>query len=85
MYSISQAKVETVLKDDKKNHKIQSLDWHRKYGLFSCSNENYIQEWDIQSSSVRNKYNINITTNNKQGNKVSAIRIVPHNQVSECF
>ncbi|XP_045457412.1 WD repeat-containing protein 43 [Melitaea cinxia] len=80
LYSISQAKVETVLKDDKKNHKIQSLDWHRKYGLFSCSNENYIQEWDIQSSSVRNKYNINITTNNKQGNKVSAIRIVPHNQ-----
>ncbi|CAH2098916.1 unnamed protein product [Euphydryas editha] len=80
LYSISQAKVETVLKDDKKNYKIQSLDWHRKYGLFSCSNDNYIQEWDIQKSTIRNKYNINIATNNKQGNKVSAIRIVPHNQ-----
>ncbi|XP_046974360.1 WD repeat-containing protein 43 [Vanessa cardui] len=80
LYSISQAKVETVLTDPKLKNKIQSLDWHRKYGLFSCTNDNFVQEWDIESSTVRNKYNVNIASKNKQSNKVSAIRIVPHNQ-----
>ncbi|CAH0718606.1 unnamed protein product, partial [Brenthis ino] len=80
LYSVSQAKVETVLTDDNNKNKVQTLDWHKKYGLFSCTGDNFIQEWDLQSSKVRDKYNINVSSTSKQGNKVSAIRIVSHSQ-----
>uniref|UniRef100_S4PTE4 WD-repeat protein n=3 Tax=Pararge aegeria TaxID=116150 RepID=S4PTE4_9NEOP len=80
IYSVSQAKVETVLNQKDNNNKVVTLDWHRKYGLFSCTVNNLVQEWDLQSGSVRNKYNIKVVGINKQGNKISAIRIVPHNQ-----
>lgn len=82
LYSVAQAKVETVLTDDNNKNKVQTLDWHKKYGLFSCTGNNFVQEWDLQSSKVRDKYNINVSSTSKQGNKVSAIRIVPHSQVS---
>lgn len=81
LYSVSQAKIETVLTDSN-NNRVLTLDWHKKYGMFSCTSDNYVQEWDLQSSKVKNKYSINVTSTIKQGNKVSAIRIVPHNQVN---
>lgn len=81
LYSVSQAKIETVLTNTDSN-KIQSLDWHKKYGLFSCTANNIVYEWDLQESKVKCSYNVNVSSNIKQGNKVSAIRIVPHNQVT---
>lgn len=62
--------------------RVVTLDWHRKYGLFSCTASSSVQEWDLKSGAVSNKYNVKVTGVNKQGNKISAIRIVPHNQVS---
>ncbi|KAF9813087.1 hypothetical protein SFRURICE_000047 [Spodoptera frugiperda] len=40
IYSVSQAKVETVLSNENSHSGITSLDWHSKYGLYSCSKEN---------------------------------------------
>ncbi|CAG9573028.1 unnamed protein product [Danaus chrysippus] len=82
IYSVSQAQIETVLTDKGNaiHSRVQSLDWHRKYGLFSCTSDSHVWEWDLESSCVRNKYNIHVYSKNKQGNKISAIRIVPHNQ-----
>ncbi|XP_072933993.1 WD repeat-containing protein 43 [Epargyreus clarus] len=83
IYSVSQAKVETVLSNqnsDGYNNKITSLDWHKKYGLYSCNGDNYVYEWDLQSASVKSKYNVNVAGKNKQGNAVSAIKIVPHSE-----
>lgn len=85
IYSVAQAKVETVLSIHKNNEqhskKVQSVDWHQNYGLFSCSSDNIVYEWNLQSSNVRNKYNINVASNNKQSSKVSSIKLIPHNQV----
>ncbi|XP_045781025.1 WD repeat-containing protein 43 [Maniola jurtina] len=78
IYSVSQAKLETVL--NHKDSKVASLDWHRKYGLFSCTVNNFVQEWNLQSGTVSHKYNVKIVGTNKEANKISAIRIVPHNQ-----
>ncbi|XP_052742749.1 WD repeat-containing protein 43 [Bicyclus anynana] len=80
IYSISEAKVETVLNQKDNNSKMVALDWHRKYGLFSCTANSVVQEWDLQSGKTRNKYNVKVVAANKQGSKISAIRIVPHNQ-----
>lgn len=89
IYSVAQAKVETVLSIHKNNEqhskKVQAVDWHRNYGLFSCSTDNIVYEWNLQSSNVRNKYNINVASNNKQSSKVSSIKIIPHNQVCYFF
>ncbi|CAG5059940.1 unnamed protein product [Parnassius apollo] len=83
LYSVAQAKVETVLIDQKSNeihnNKIKTLDWHRKYGLYSCTGDNVVHEWDLQAASVKNKYNINVDSKSKQTNGVSAIKIIPHN------
>ncbi|XP_045533297.1 WD repeat-containing protein 43 [Pieris brassicae] len=82
LYSVSQAKVETVLENEKQTKKIQSLDWHRKYGLFSCSVDSHVIEWDLGMSSVKHTYNVSMRTKLKQVNKASGIKIVPHNQDS---
>ncbi|CAH2987314.1 unnamed protein product [Chilo suppressalis] len=81
LYSVTQAKVENVISDSKQsNRNITTLDWHRRYGLYSCSKSGQAIEWDLQSGKVRNKYNVTID-NGKQGS-VSAIKIVPHKQNS---
>ncbi|CAK1549357.1 unnamed protein product [Leptosia nina] len=80
LYSVTQAKVESVLENEKHSRKVQALDWNRKYGLFSCSVDSYVIEWDLGSSSVKQTYNVSIRSKLKQVNKVSAIKIVPHNQ-----
>lgn len=82
IYSVSQAKVENVL-EDKSNNNIVALDWHRKYGLYSSNKSGFVFEWELQSGTVRNKYNVTVDSNNKQGNVASSIKIVPHNQVSQ--
>lgn len=64
------------------NNAITSLDWHRKYGLFSSNKEGFIHEWDLRGASLRNKYNVVYDSKNKQASKVSAIKIIPHIQVS---
>ncbi|XP_049882191.1 WD repeat-containing protein 43 [Pectinophora gossypiella] len=85
IYSVAQAKVETVLEE--KNNEINrncitALDWSKKYGLYSCNKESLVYEWNLQSTTVRNKYNVNIENKNKQVCSVSAIKIIPHNQNS---
>ncbi|XP_026743401.1 WD repeat-containing protein 43 [Trichoplusia ni] len=80
VYSIAQAKVETVLNDTKTNSSVTTLDWNRKYGLYSCNKDNNVYEWELNNSSIRYKYNINCDNKSKHGNNVSAIKIVPHNQ-----
>ncbi|XP_068624441.1 WD repeat-containing protein 43 [Battus philenor] len=86
LYSIVQGKVETILTDQKSseihNNKVKCLDWHRKYGLYSCTSDNVVHEWDLQSASVRHKYNINVDNKSKQTSGVSAIKIIPHNEKS---
>lgn len=89
IYSVAQAKVESVL-DDKKNSEIHrngivAIDWNRKNGLFSCNKEGFLYEWDLQSAAVSYKYNLVVDSKNKQASTVSAIKIVPHNQVSDVF
>ncbi|KAJ2943199.1 hypothetical protein O0L34_g18909 [Tuta absoluta] len=82
IYSVAQAKVETVLEErnnEISRSSITSIDWHKKYGLYSVNKENVIVEWDLQSSNLRNKYNVNVDKS-KQANSISAIKIVPHNQ-----
>ncbi|XP_050555697.1 WD repeat-containing protein 43 [Spodoptera frugiperda] len=79
IYSVSQAKVETVLSNENSHSGITSLDWHSKYGLYSCSKENSVCEWDLQSSLIRYKYNVSVESKNKHGN-IRAIKIVPHKQ-----
>ncbi|XP_048488294.1 WD repeat-containing protein 43 isoform X2 [Plutella xylostella] len=84
IYSVSQAKVLTVLEDGK-NSEVQkcgvtSLDWHKNYGLFSSNKAGYVQEWNIGSGEISNKYNVIFDSKNKQASHVSAIKIVPHNQ-----
>lgn len=64
---------------------MNALDWNKKYGLFSCSKDNKVTEWDLQSASVRFKYNVYVENNIKQGNNVNAIKIIPHDQVSDHF
>ncbi|CAG9790156.1 unnamed protein product [Diatraea saccharalis] len=83
VYSVTQAKVENVISEDKQNlnQNITALDWHRRYGLYSSNKAGFVIEWDLHSGSVRNKYNV-IIDNSKQGNYVSAIKIVPHTQKS---
>lgn len=86
---MAQAKVETVL-EDRQNNEIQnsgitSLDWQRKYGLFSSNKEGFVHEWDLRGASVRNKYNVIFDSKNKQASIVSAIKIVPHSQVSKFY
>ncbi|KPJ02027.1 WD repeat-containing protein 43 [Papilio xuthus] len=84
LYSVEQGKVETVLVD-KKNHtnnKVKSLDWHRKYGLLSCTGDNSIQEWELESAKIRHRYKINVDNKNKQTSGVSAIKIIPHSEQS---
>ncbi|CAB3247231.1 unnamed protein product [Arctia plantaginis] len=78
IYSVAQNKIETVLSNETTQSGINTLDWHRKYGLYSCNKENQIYEWDLNSSSVRYKYNVNVDSKSKHGNNVSAIKIVPH-------
>ncbi|XP_021183408.3 WD repeat-containing protein 43 [Helicoverpa armigera] len=80
IYSVAQAKVETVLSNENTSTAISTLDWHRKYGLYSCNKENNVCEWDLHSSLIRYKYNINVDNKNKHGNSVCAIKIVPHKQ-----
>ncbi|KAJ0170442.1 hypothetical protein K1T71_013813 [Dendrolimus kikuchii] len=84
IYSVAQAKVETVLLHKKHVNagyvKVTSLDWNRKYGLYSSNKDNIVHEWDLQNSSPKYKYNVNIEGSTKQGNTVNAIKIVPHNQ-----
>ncbi|CAH2062014.1 unnamed protein product, partial [Iphiclides podalirius] len=86
LYSIAEAKVETVLTDQKgselHSNKVKTLEWHRKYGLYSCTGNNVVLEWDLGSASVRYKYNINVEKRNKQLSGVSAIKIIPHSQKS---
>ncbi|XP_041985997.1 WD repeat-containing protein 43 [Aricia agestis] len=80
VYSIAQAKVESVLTGQKNSNvhkKVQCLDWHRKYGLISCTSS-YVVEWDLSTANVKNTHNVNINSK-KQGDSVSAIKIVPHN------
>lgn len=88
IYSVAQAKVESVLSDTKNNqinkNGIVAIDWNRKYGLYSCNKEGFLYEWDVQSTTVSYKYNLVVDSKNKQANLVSAIKIVPHSQVS-CF
>ncbi|XP_013199209.2 WD repeat-containing protein 43 [Amyelois transitella] len=82
IYSVTQAKVDHVLKEEKSgnfNSFITSVDWHRKYGLFSCNKSNYVYNWDLSNGKIRNKYNVIFDSKNKQGNSISAIKIVPHN------
>ncbi|KAH9634856.1 hypothetical protein HF086_016135 [Spodoptera exigua] len=79
IYSVAQAKVETVLSNENSHSGITSLDWHAKYGLYSCSKENSLCEWDLQSSLIRYKYNVSIESKSKHGN-IRAIKIVPHKQ-----
>lgn len=79
IYSVAQAKVETVLTNNT-SQAISTLDWQRKYGLYSCNKDNNVFEWDLNNSSVRYKYNINIDNKSKHGNSVNAIKIVPHKQ-----
>lgn len=83
---MTQAKVENVIAEEKSSHQnsITALDWRRNYGLFSCNKAGFVYEWDLQSGSVRNKYNVT-DSKNKQGNSVSSIKIVPHNQVSKDY
>ncbi|KAL0810635.1 hypothetical protein ABMA28_010744 [Loxostege sticticalis] len=84
IYSVTQAKVENVIAEEKSSHQnsITALDWRRNYGLFSCNKAGFVYEWDLQSGSVRNKYNVT-DSKNKQGNSVSSIKIVPHNQKTQ--
>lgn len=81
--------MESVLNDTKNNqiHKngIVAIDWNRKYGLYSCNKEGFLYEWDLQSTAVSSKYNLTVDNKNKQANLVSAIKIVPHSQVSSIF
>ncbi|KAI5633429.1 dip2/Utp12 family domain-containing protein [Phthorimaea operculella] len=82
IYSVAQAKVETVLEErnnEISRSSITSIDWHKKYGLYSVNKESVVIEWDLQSSNVRNKYNVNVDKS-KQANSISAIKIIPHNQ-----
>lgn len=74
--------MENVIEDKNSSNSITTLDWHRKYGLFSCNKAGYVYEWDLRSGAVRNKYNVTVESKSKQGNTISAIKIVPHNQVS---
>ncbi|XP_034837671.1 WD repeat-containing protein 43 [Maniola hyperantus] len=80
IYSVSQAKAETVLNQKESNCKVSTLDWHRKYGLFSCTVNNCVQEWNLQSGTVSHKYNVKVVGTNKQLDKISAIKLVPHSQ-----
>ncbi|XP_063835462.1 WD repeat-containing protein 43 isoform X1 [Ostrinia nubilalis] len=84
MYSVTQAKVENVISDEKSgfNQYITALDWRRNYGLFSCNKAGFVYEWDLNSGKVRNKYKVT-DGKNKQGNSVSSIKIVPHNQKTQ--
>ncbi|XP_045540700.1 WD repeat-containing protein 43 [Papilio machaon] len=84
LYSVTQGKVETVLVDQK-NHihnKVKSLDWHRKYGLLSCTGDNGIQDWDLENATIRNRYKINVDNKSKQTSGISAIKIIPHTEQS---
>ncbi|KAJ8707952.1 hypothetical protein PYW08_010318 [Mythimna loreyi] len=80
IYSVAQAKVETVLSNENTSSAISTLDWHRSYGLYSCNKENNICEWNLHNSTIRYKYNVNVDNKNKHGNNVVAIKIVPHKQ-----
>lgn len=75
------------MKDDKlgstHNIFITSIDWHKKYGLYTSNKSNYVYQWNLNAGKVKNKYNVIFDSKNKQGNNVSAIKIVPHSQVSE--
>ncbi|KPJ17717.1 WD repeat-containing protein 43 [Papilio machaon] len=82
LYSVTQGKVETVLVDQK-NHihnKVKSLDWHRKYGLLSCTGDNGIQDWDLENATIRHRYKINVDNKSKQTSGISAIKIIPHTE-----
>ncbi|KOB66196.1 WD-repeat protein [Operophtera brumata] len=57
LYSVAQAKIETILAGHTFS-KVTALDWNRKYGLYSCSKDDTVTEWDIQSGKPRNQYEI---------------------------
>ncbi|XP_038217284.1 WD repeat-containing protein 43 [Zerene cesonia] len=78
LYSVAQAKVETVI--EKGTKKIESLDWLRNHGLFSISVDQVVTEWDIRRSSVKHTYNLLSVDAKKVSKKPSVIKIVPHNQ-----
>lgn len=71
-----------MLENEKQTKKIQALDWHSKYGLFSCSSDSHVLEWDLGMSLMKYAYNVSMRNKLKQVNKASSIKIVPHNQVS---
>lgn len=84
IYSVAQAKIETIL-SGRLFGKVTALDWNRKYGLYSCNKDDLLTEWDIQDGKPRNQYKISVENKNKQGNSISAIKIVPHTLVSDNF
>ncbi|XP_028027498.1 WD repeat-containing protein 43 [Bombyx mandarina] len=81
IYSISQAKIINVWVPAKHfSAKVTALDWSRKYGLYSCTKDSRVYEWNIEDGSVKQTYNISIENNTKQGSNINAIKIIPHNQ-----
>ncbi|XP_052747947.1 WD repeat-containing protein 43 [Galleria mellonella] len=83
IYSLAQAKVETVLslkQGNAYNSSINALDWQRKSGLYSCNKSSYLYQWDLSKGNVKFKYNVTVDNKNKQANNISAIKIIPHNQ-----
>ncbi|XP_059047913.1 WD repeat-containing protein 43 [Achroia grisella] len=80
IYSVTQAKVVTVLQSPKQgNANVTALDWQRKSGLYSCNKSSNLYHWDINEGNVKFKYNVSVDNKNKQANIISAIKIVPHN------
>ncbi|KAM3968904.1 WD repeat-containing protein 43 [Aphomia sociella] len=82
IYSVTQAKVVTVLshkQSNTHNASISALDWQRKYGLYSCNKSNHLCQWDLSNGNVRFKYNVIVDSKNKQANSITAIKIIPHN------
>lgn len=81
LYSVAQAKIETIL-SSRSFSKVAALDWSRDYGLYSVGKDDLAIEWDIQEGKPRNQYKIAVENKSKQGNSISAIKIVPHKLVS---
>lgn len=82
IYSVAQAKVQTVLEvqlGKAQEQKITSLDWNRRDGLFSCNKSNYICEWKL-GKGQNNNYHVNMDNRNKPVSTISAIKLIPHSQ-----
>lgn len=84
IYSITHAKVESVLEDPNPTpgeQDISCMDWSKKQGLFTCSSDSTIRQWSIQDGSVKTKFRMSKFEKGTQSAKTTAIKI-PNYQVS---